>query len=132
MIAVKTRCEVGSLDPGQTGGHAMLAENPVLAERARAVMPEIALLGPESDPITASSPNSGDDGPRLLADGMDLSARPVCPSTLERSRSGDFTKALPGQDPRKVVNNPSAERCADVIRRGPSSSFDKIDKQVFA
>ena len=61
----------------------MLAENPVLAERARAVMPNIALLGPKSDPITASSPNSGDDGPGLLADGMDPSARPICPSTLE-------------------------------------------------
>ena len=83
MIAVNTGWAVGLLDPGQAGGHAMLAENPVLAERACAIMPKIAWLRPESDPITASSPNGGDDGPGLLADGMDPSARPICPSTLE-------------------------------------------------
>ena len=87
VIAVNTRCEFRLLDRGQAGGHAVLAEGPVSAERTRTVILQIALIDPERDPVIASSPNAGDHGPRLLAHGADPAGRPVCPPTLERPRS---------------------------------------------
>ncbi len=50
-IAINMRYGVGFREPGQTGGHAVLAESAVLTERTRTIMPEVALLGPQSDLI---------------------------------------------------------------------------------